>query len=100
MIIEIWEGRFLTSVDRKQVEDHVNNVAKPACEKAGYKMVRYAWVHTDGPVNTLIAIGELDSLADIERVWTVKEFQEATAEFNRRFPNAKGARSKILEVIE
>lgn len=100
MIIEIWEGRFPSLVDRKQVEDHVNNIAKPACEKAGYKMVRYAWVHTDGPGNTLIAIGELETLADVERVGTVKEYQEANEEFDRRFPDAKTVRSKILHVIE
>ena len=100
MIIEIWEHRFPTPVDRKQVEDWVNNVAKPAWEKAGAKMVRAAWIHTGGPMNTLIGIAELDSFADIERVWTVKELQECAAEFGRRFPNVEVTRSQILEVIE
>ncbi len=100
MIIEIWENRFPEPVDRKQVEDFLNNVHKPAAEKAGYKMIRYTWTHTGGLGNTLIGIGELDSFADIERVWTVKEMQEAEAEWERRFPNAEGGRSKILEVIE
>ena len=100
MIIEILEARFPASVDRKQVEDWVNNVSKPADEKAGYKMIRYAWTHIGGPMNMGIFIGELDSLADMERVWTVKEIQETTAEFRHRFPNAEVTRSKILEVIE
>ncbi len=100
MVIEIWEHRFLTPVDKKQVEDFTNNVWKPACEKAGYKMLRNAWTHTGGPMNILTTIAELDSLADIERVWTVKEMQEAAAKFWRRFPNMEGARSKILNVIE
>ena len=100
MIIEIWEVRFPTPVDRKQVEDWVNNVHKPAGEKAGCKMTRFGWTHTGGPMNMLIGIRELDSLADIERVGTVKEMQESGAEWGRRFPNAEVTRSKILEVIE
>jgi len=77
----------------------MKNVAKPADEKAGYKMQRFAWVHTGGPMNMGIFIGELDSLADIERVWTVKEIQEATEEFGRRFPGVEVTR-RILQVIE
>ncbi|GAH90069.1 unnamed protein product [marine sediment metagenome] len=100
MIIEIWEHRFPSPIDRKQVEDFFNNVARPACEKAGYKMIRFTWTHTGGPMNTLIGIAELDSFADIERVWTVKEMQELAAEWGRRFPTAEGGRTKILEVIE
>ncbi|TKJ46881.1 hypothetical protein CEE34_06620 [Candidatus Aerophobetes bacterium Ae_b3a] len=100
MIIEIWENRFPEPFDRKQVEDFFNNVWKPAQEKAGYKMIRYTWTHTGGLGNTLIGIVELDSFADIERVWTVKEMEEAAEEFDRRFPNAEGGRTKILEVIE
>jgi len=100
MIIEIFEHRFPTPVDRKQVEDFVNNVARPAWEKAGAKMLRPAWIHTGGPTNTLIGIAELDSFADIPRVWTVKELQESAAEWGRQFPNAEVTRSKILEVIE
>ncbi|GAG56723.1 unnamed protein product [marine sediment metagenome] len=100
MIMEIWEGRFPSPVDRKQVEDFINNVAKPAREKAGCKMVRWAWTHTGEPMDVLTVIVELDSFADIERVWTVKEMQELAAEWGRRFPNAEGGRTKILEVIE
>jgi len=51
-------------------------------------------------MNMGILIGELDSLADLERVDTVKEIQEATAEFRRRFPDTEVTRTKILEVIE
>ena len=100
MIIEIWEARYPTSVDREQVEDWVNNVAKPAHEKAGYKMVRYAWLHTGGPRNMGMLIGELDSFADIARVRTVKEMQESGAEFGRRFPGTELTRTRILQVIE
>lgn len=100
MIIVIVEARFPTPVDRKQVEDFVNNVSKPADEKAGFKMIRYAWTHTGGPTNVGIFIGELDSLADIERLETVKEMQEEAAEWGRRFPNVEMTRTKILEVIE
>ena len=99
MIIEIEEARFPTSVDRKQVDDFANNVAKPACEKAGYKMIRFAWMQIGGPTNMGIFIGELDSLADLERMWTVKEMQEYTTEFRRRFPNVEMTR-RILEVVE
>ncbi|TKJ46876.1 hypothetical protein CEE34_06595 [Candidatus Aerophobetes bacterium Ae_b3a] len=100
MFIEIWEGRFPTPVDRKQVEDFINNVAKPAYDKAGCKMIRFAWTHTGGPMDVLTVIVELDSFADIERVWTVKEMQEFVAESGRRFPTAEWGRTKILEVIE
>jgi len=100
MIIEIWEIRFPTPVDKKQVEDFLNNVQKPADEKAGCKMIRFAWTHTGGPMNILTIIVEWDSFADIERVWTVKEMEEAAKEWGRRFPNVEGGRSKILEVIE
>ncbi|GAH90068.1 unnamed protein product [marine sediment metagenome] len=99
MIIEIWETRFPPSVDRNQVEDFVNNVWKPAGEKAGYKMIRWTWMHTGQPVEELVVIGELESLADVDKVWTIKEMQEAAAEWGRRFPNAEGGRTKILEVI-
>ena len=100
MIIEILEARFPEPFDRKQVEDWVNNVAKPADEKVGCKMSRYAWTHTGGPMNVLTIITEFESLADLERVWTGKEFQEGAAEWGRRFPTAEWGRTKILEVIE
>lgn len=93
------EVRYPEPVDRKQVEDFMKNVAKPADEKAGYKMVRFTWVHTGGPMNMGIFIGELDSLADLERVDTVKEIQETGAEFGRRFPDTEATR-RILQVIE
>ncbi len=96
MIIEILEVKFPAPFDREQVEDWVNNVAKPADEKAGCKMSRYTWTHTGGPMNILTCITEFDSLAGLERVY--KE-QKYGAEFSRRFPNAEGSRSKILEVI-
>ena len=87
-------------MDKKKVEDFFNNVGKPAYKKAGYKTLRVTWVHTGGPMNMGILIGELDSLADLERVDTVKEMQKAVAEFCRRFPNVEVTRTKILEVIE
>ncbi len=95
MIIEILEHRFPASVDKEQVEDFINNIGRPACEKAGYKTIRFAWTHIGGPMNMGIFIGELDSLADMERVRTVKKMQEAVAEFERRFPKVEVARSKI-----
>ena len=100
MVIEIWEIRFPAPVDKEKVEDFLNNVCKPANEKAGYKMTRWAWTNTGGPMDVLTFIGELDSFADIERVWTVKEMKELAAEWERRYPNAEGGRIKILEVIE
>lgn len=98
MIIQILEHRFVASVNREQVEDFVNNVARPAWEKAGYKMIRFAWVQTGGPMKVGIVIGELDSLADIERVCKVKEMQESAAEFGRRFPDTEVTR-RIMEVV-
>lgn len=62
-------------------------------------MIRVTWVHTGGPMNMGIVIGELDGLAHLERVWAVKELQEAGAEFGQRFPDAEVTR-RILEVIE
>jgi len=99
MIIQILEHRFVASVDREQVEEFMNNVARPAWEKAGYKMIRFAWVQTGRPMKVGIVIGELDSFADLERVCTVKEMQECAAEFGRRFPDTEVTR-RMLEVVE
>jgi len=59
MIIEILEARFPEPFDRKQVEDWVNNVAQPADQKAGCKMIRSAWTHTGGPMKYPALKGEV-----------------------------------------
>lgn len=96
MIIEIWEIRFPASVDREKVEDGLRHVQKPAGREASCKMIRFAWTHTGGPMNTLTIIVEWYSFADMERRgWTVKEMQEGGPEFAR-----VEMTRKILQVIE
>ncbi len=99
MIIEMLEIRYPPGVDKAELKSFWNSVYKPACKKVGYKMFRSCWIYTGGPMNMEIFIGELDSLADLQRVETAKEMQEAQAEWQRRFPGAE-VTQKILQVVQ
>ena len=99
MIMEIWEGRYPHSIDKKEVDDFFKNVMRPALEKGGQKRPRFGWMSIGGPTNLGILIGELESLTDIERAWSIKELQEASEEFDRRFRGVEVTK-RILEIVE
>jgi len=99
MFIVVWEGKYPCPVDKEQVEDCIKNVVIPTRTKAGYKNQCFAWMSIGGPTNLGILIGEIESLADIERVATLPEMEKAGEEFFERFPDVELTR-RILEVVE
>jgi len=99
MIRQIWEGRYPHTIDKKEVDDFFKNVVRPALEKGGYKRLRFGWMSIGGPTNLGILTGELESLADIDRAWSIKELPEASEEFDRRFRGVEVTK-RILEIVE
>lgn len=98
MVIEIAEYKFPNSVDREFTEHFGKHVVAPACEKAGFKMIRFGWLRNGEGMNVGIFIGEMDSLDELEKYWESKEHQQLEKEIARLFPEIE-AKVRIVEVI-